>query len=101
MKTASVALLLVGAICPANAQYFRYSDIASQSPADQNMYISGVADGLARSAFYNQCLGATLKVKAGQLTTNVLAFAAARPAFHSKGMADVVAAYLREACPTH
>jgi hypothetical protein len=98
---------LVGAIVavlafihkPAHAQYFKYSDIASSPPNDQNMYISGVADTLARASKVNMCLGSDLKMKAGQLTTNVMAFAASRPALHSKNMADVVAAYLKEACP--
>ena len=34
-------------LSPASAQYFKYSDIASSPPADQNMYIAGVADALA------------------------------------------------------
>ena len=38
-------------------------------------------------------------MKAGQLTTNVMNYAAGKPALHSQGMADVVAAYLSEACP--
>jgi hypothetical protein len=38
-------------------------------------------------------------MKARQLTTNVLAFAAGRPALHSKTMADIVSIYLKEACP--
>ncbi|MFZ2157228.1 MAG: hypothetical protein WAV72_14060, partial [Bradyrhizobium sp.] len=92
-------LLLIFFSGPANAQYFKYSDIASAPPNDQNMYVSGVADALARGVKINTCLGSSLKMKAGQLTTNVMSFAASRPALHSKSMADVVAAYLREACP--
>ena len=35
------------------------------------------------------------------LTTNVMNYAANKPALHSLGMADVVAAYLKEACRGH
>jgi hypothetical protein len=85
---------------PANALYSKYSDIASSVPNDQNMYISGGADALAlNDNTINICLARSLKMKAGQLATNVMAFAASRPALHSRSMADVVAAYLREACP--
>jgi hypothetical protein len=95
-------LMLVLLSSPANAQYFKYSDIASSPPADQNMYIAGVADALARTSSVNLCLGKTLQMKAGQLTTNVMNYAASKPALHSQGMADIVAAYLSEACPrTH
>jgi hypothetical protein len=97
MKRCFILLLFLGG--SAQAQYFRYSDIAASPRADQNMYISGVADALARGDKYNMCLGIALKMKAGQLTTNVMAFAASRPSLHSKSMADVVEAYLREACP--
>ena len=99
MKIGLVLLLLVFLHDPADAQYFNYSDIAASPPNDQNMYISGVADALARENTFNSCLGKTLRMKAGQLRTNVMAFAASRPTLHSKSMADVVAAYLREACP--
>jgi hypothetical protein len=67
-------------------------------PAEQNMYISGVADALSRTSSINLCLGKTLQMKAGQLTTNVMNYAAGKPALHSLGMADVVAAHLSEAC---
>ena len=82
------------------AQYYKYSDILIKDRSSQNMYISGVADALARSGPINICLGLTLKMQAGQLTTNVLNFAASRPALHSGSMADVVAQYLKEACAT-
>jgi hypothetical protein len=84
---------------PANAQYFKYSDILTSQPSDQNMYVSGAADALARNQSVNLCLGNELKMKAGQLTTNVLAFAASRPALHARSMADIVSIYLKEACP--
>lgn len=93
-----VLFLLALLASPANAQYFKYSDIASSPTDHQNMYIAGVADTLARTSSVNLCLGKTLKMKAGQLTVNVMAYAAAKPALHSLGMADVVAAYLKEAC---
>lgn len=84
---------------PANAQYSKYSDIAASVPNDQVMYISGVADALAlNDNSINICLARSLKMKAGQLATNVIAFAAGRPALHSKSMAEVVAVYLRAAC---
>ncbi|MEY9592275.1 Na+/serine symporter [Bradyrhizobium yuanmingense] len=92
-------LILVLLSSSANAQYFKYSDIASSPPADQNMYIAGVVDALAQTPSINICLGRTLRMKAGQLTTNVMNYAAGRPALHALGMADVVAAYLKEACP--
>lgn len=92
-----IALLLVPNT--ADAQYYKYSDWAAEDASSRNMYVSGAADALARSERINQCLGATLKMKAGQLTMNVLAFAAGRPALHSRSMAEVIYAYLREACP--
>jgi hypothetical protein len=89
-------MLLMG---PAQAQYYSYSDIAVAPSNEQNLYISGVADALARNNETHLCLGKNLKMKAGQLKANVMAFAASRPALHSLSMADVVAAYLQEACP--
>jgi hypothetical protein len=95
------SLILVLLSSSANAQYFKYSDIASSPQADQNMYIAGAADALARTSSINLCLGKALQMKAGHLTTNVMNYAANKPALHSLGMADVVAAYLKEACRGH
>jgi ATP-dependent DNA ligase len=54
------------------------------------------ADGI--SDFNALHCGMTLKIRAGQLTTNVMNYAVNKPSLHSLGMADVVAAYLKEAC---
>ena len=67
---------------------YSYSDIAIAPSNEQNLYIAGVADALARKNEITFCLGKTLKMKAGQLKTNVMAFAASRPALHSQAAGE-------------
>lgn len=100
MKRSILFFYVVLQAFPASAGYVSYAQISTYRMPSQIMYISGVVDGItAVDERMDRCLTEKLKMSAPQITSNVLNFAAATPALHSLAMAQVVAAYLGEACP--
>jgi hypothetical protein len=100
MKRAVLLVYFALQCFPAKAGYVSYSEISTYSRHSQIMYVSGAVDGIAAlNNHLNHCLAEELKMKASQIATNILNFAATRPALYSLNMSQVVVVYLNEACP--